>query len=282
MIEVIDRLPTYPGRVKLIPVPGQPDTYDMIRADEPLVAGTPINRALFESISVELDALHQNVANLINSHASVSPIGSLPAGAEFGIYENNILVPFIKVSGDYNGTGRSAVMRKHIYKRDFLTTSDQNNVYANSLTDTWLNTEYLSMLDSYVRGGIANVAVPSVVGDGDSTLEEIQRKVFLASLTEMGLTDDWYSIEGTPFPYFNSYARRKALFNGSAMFYWTRSPHYSYTNMSAYINGDGTHSTDSAYSLQAGIRPLFTLPHDFEVNMTAASATNVAATAEVI
>ena len=50
MIEVIDRIPTYPGRVKLIPVAGQANTYDLVRADEPLVAGTPINRALFESI----------------------------------------------------------------------------------------------------------------------------------------------------------------------------------------------------------------------------------------
>ena len=50
MIEVIDRIPTYPGRVKLIPVAGQANTYDLVRADEPLVAGTPINRALFDSI----------------------------------------------------------------------------------------------------------------------------------------------------------------------------------------------------------------------------------------
>lgn len=50
MIEVVDRVPAHPGRVKLIPVPGQPDTYDMVRADEPVVPGTPINKALFDSI----------------------------------------------------------------------------------------------------------------------------------------------------------------------------------------------------------------------------------------
>lgn len=51
MIEVLDRVPTYPGRVKLIPVPGQADTYDMVRADEPIEPGTPINKALFDSIT---------------------------------------------------------------------------------------------------------------------------------------------------------------------------------------------------------------------------------------
>ena len=51
MIEVLDRVPKYPGRVKLVPVPGQADTYDMIRVDEPIVEGTPINKALFDSIT---------------------------------------------------------------------------------------------------------------------------------------------------------------------------------------------------------------------------------------
>lgn len=56
MIEVVDRVPAHPGRVKLIPVPGQADTYDMVRADEPIVTGTPINKALFDSIVSVADA----------------------------------------------------------------------------------------------------------------------------------------------------------------------------------------------------------------------------------
>ena len=39
-----DRLSKYPGRVKLTPVDGQANTFDMIRADEPEEAGTPINK----------------------------------------------------------------------------------------------------------------------------------------------------------------------------------------------------------------------------------------------
>lgn len=42
-----DRTPKYPGRIKLTPVPGQADTYDMIRADEATQAGTPMNKATF-------------------------------------------------------------------------------------------------------------------------------------------------------------------------------------------------------------------------------------------
>lgn len=50
MIPVVDRVPTNPGRVVLTPVPGQANTYDMVRADAPTTAGTPVNKALFDSI----------------------------------------------------------------------------------------------------------------------------------------------------------------------------------------------------------------------------------------
>ena len=40
-----DRVSLYPGRVKLTPVSGQENTYDMVRADEPTQEGTPLNKA---------------------------------------------------------------------------------------------------------------------------------------------------------------------------------------------------------------------------------------------
>lgn len=43
-----DRVPTYPGRVRLVPVSG--DLYDLVRADEPREIGTPLDRATFNSI----------------------------------------------------------------------------------------------------------------------------------------------------------------------------------------------------------------------------------------
>lgn len=39
-----DRVSTYPGRVKLMPVEGQANTYDMTRADVPQEPGTPLNQ----------------------------------------------------------------------------------------------------------------------------------------------------------------------------------------------------------------------------------------------
>lgn len=40
-----DRLALFPGRVKLVPVNGQENVYDMTRLDSPTVEGTPLNKA---------------------------------------------------------------------------------------------------------------------------------------------------------------------------------------------------------------------------------------------
>lgn len=42
-----DRVPLYPGRVKMTPVAGQANIFDMVRADDPTQAGTPLNKATF-------------------------------------------------------------------------------------------------------------------------------------------------------------------------------------------------------------------------------------------
>lgn len=49
--EFLDRVPLNPGRIKLVPVDGQADMFDMERSDDPSVVGTPINKALFDSIT---------------------------------------------------------------------------------------------------------------------------------------------------------------------------------------------------------------------------------------
>lgn len=49
-IEFKDRVANYPGRIKLKKVEGTADIYEMERADEPIVEGSPLNKATFNSI----------------------------------------------------------------------------------------------------------------------------------------------------------------------------------------------------------------------------------------
>lgn len=283
-MEFFDRVPTYPGRVTMTPVPGKANTYDMARADEPLVEGTPVNRALFESFAQNINALNHNVANLINSHASMNAVGGLPIGGEFGIYENGMLIPFIKVAGDYAGTGRSVVIRKHIYKVDYLIEWGELNVYKNCLTDRWLNNEYLATLDGLTQENIAAVPVVCTKGNADSTIETIQRKIFLPSAVEMGIEGgyEFSAEEGAAFSYFNSDARRKAQYNGAAQSYWLRSARVDSSIEMGAIEHSGASNTYYGLDIKAGIRPVFTLPFDYEVNISVPNTANTMATAEVV
>ena len=47
-VDVIDRVPTQPGRVKITHADGSSEYVTIERADAPTVEGTPINRALFQ------------------------------------------------------------------------------------------------------------------------------------------------------------------------------------------------------------------------------------------
>ena len=66
-IEVLDRIPTYPGRVTLTPVSGQENTYDLVRADQPIQEGTPVNKALFDR---KADSLSEDVTVYVSTNGS--------------------------------------------------------------------------------------------------------------------------------------------------------------------------------------------------------------------
>ena len=63
-IPVEDRIPTYPGRVTLTPVAGSENTFDMVRADQPISEGTPVNKILLDS---KTDRLTSDVIVYVSS-----------------------------------------------------------------------------------------------------------------------------------------------------------------------------------------------------------------------
>jgi hypothetical protein len=66
MIDVKDRVSTYPGRIKLTKPDGTFEYYTLERADVPTQEGTPINRVLFESIKADLDTKVSKLGDNIN------------------------------------------------------------------------------------------------------------------------------------------------------------------------------------------------------------------------
>ena len=61
-----DRIANYPGRWKLTPVAGETDVYDFERADDPISAGTPLNKATFltDATAAAIAALTGNTPTL--------------------------------------------------------------------------------------------------------------------------------------------------------------------------------------------------------------------------
>lgn len=87
-----DRESLYPGRIKLTAVPGQPDVYDMTRADEPTEIGTPLNKnSLLKDATAALfglgvDAVPDDVLKkiselLTNMSASLVTVGTYTGNA---------------------------------------------------------------------------------------------------------------------------------------------------------------------------------------------------------
>ena len=65
-----DRVSLYPGRVKLEPVAGQANLYDLTRADQPTQEGTPLNKA---------SLLSDATAALMGLDAAATPDGAFAA-----------------------------------------------------------------------------------------------------------------------------------------------------------------------------------------------------------
>ena len=105
-----DRIPLYPGRVKLTAVEGQPGVYDMVRADEATEQGTPLSKAtLLDDDTAALYGLTGNAATVNNALAGVGGMvkrevittsGNWTAPA--GIINNRI---FVRIFGGGGGGG---------------------------------------------------------------------------------------------------------------------------------------------------------------------------------
>ena len=95
-----DRASLYPGRVKLVPVAGQENTYDMVRADSPTQEGTQLNK---DSL------LKDATAALLGGDETMVPDEALVALKTMldGISASSIGAARIEL-GNYTGTGVNA------------------------------------------------------------------------------------------------------------------------------------------------------------------------------
>lgn len=182
--EVVDRVPTYPGRIKLTPVHGQSNVYDMIRADSPVEEGTPINKKLFDQKAYTLTEnatvyVATTGSDLTGDGTSAAPyetiqkaIDSLPKWLDGymatisiadGTYEERV-----KIDGFQGGivvvgsVGRTVTVRGIEVESSSLVRINVNITYSSTLGGTPLSLRYGSNVqfgtDITINGSSAAVS----------------------------------------------------------------------------------------------------------------------------
>ena len=160
------------------------------------------------------------------------------------------------------------LLRKDIHSERQWNTSKANK-YETSAINTWLNGDFFSSLGSVEQATVKQIKIPYRAGGGDGGANQsgangLSCKVFLLSGPEVGLAGENYMPnDGAKLDYFNANtgtdSKRIAYLNGSATFWWLRSP-YTRSNGSVwrvYSDGDyGSYYT----SVSLGIRPALVLP----------------------
>lgn len=178
------------------------------------------------------------------------------------------------------------LLMKDIYENRQWHSSDTND-YANSTIHSYLNSTFLAMLDSNIQKAIKQVKLPYRKGSGTSTTvtsgsNGLPAKIFLLSATEMSFNFSYMpSGEGAELAYFkgcadnSSDSKRVAYLNGSAAYWWLRSPYClnSYYALGVNSNGDwGYYYCSNSF----GIRPALILPSTLLVSDDGTVSTNTA------
>ena len=174
-----------------------------------------------------------------------------------------------------NGTW---LLMKDIYENRQWRSSSTND-YANSTIHSYLNSTFLAMFDSNIQKAIKQVKLPYRKGSGTSTTvtsgsNGLSAKIFLLSATETSFSFFYMpSGEGAELAYFKGCAddssdfKRIAFLDGSATYWWLRSPFCADSGHVITIDSVGDKSIFVCYDL-CGIRPCIILPQDAMVDDT--------------
>ena len=182
-----------------------------------------------------------------------------------------------------NGTW---LLMKDIYENRQWHSSDTND-YAGSTIHSYLNGTFLNLFESNIKNAIKQVKLPYRKGSGTSTTvtsgsNGLSAKIFLLSATETSFSFDYMPRgEGAELAYFkgcadnSSDSKRVAYLNGSATYWWLRSPYCGGSDRALCVGTNGGWGIGYCAS-SGGVRPALILPSTLLVSDDGTVSTNTA------
>ena len=188
------------------------------------------------------------------------PLSDLPVGSILKILEGGVLTDFYIAKHNYesslNGAGRTLLVRKNCYDKPAWHSSNVN-AWASCTLRSWLNGDYLNLLNKNIRSVIGTTKYYYTPGNKNWTVTTRSDAVFQLSVTELGKTANYANAEGTALPIASTL--QIAYRNGSAVTQWTRSPNTGNANVAYALSTNGIVGSYQC-TATAGFRPAFTLP----------------------
>ena len=164
--------------------------------------------------------------------------------------------------------------------------SSNSNSYKASTIHSYLNGTFLNLFDADIREVIKQVKIPYVNGTGNSAVASgssgLSCKIFLLSGREVGFStsdNQYFPNDGAKLSYFESGTgssalnKRIAKLNGSATYWWLRSPYTSITGSAWFVYSSGSCGSGRCAG-SYGIRPALVLPSNLLVSADGSVQTN--------
>lgn len=224
---------------------------------------------------------------MANVLLSTKAVGSTVKLKVNGTAKEFIVVHQGKPSSLYdNSCDGTWLLMKDIYENRQWHNSNVNNL-ENSTIHSYLNGTFLNLFESNIRDAIKQVKLPyrkngGSGGSDQSGANGLLCKIFLLSGYEIGFTtsdNPYFPVDGAKLSYFESGTgtsannKRIANLNGSAAYWWLRSPCTDDTGGEWLVDTNGSYRNIDA-SDSYGIRPALILPSTLLVSDDGTVSTN--------
>ena len=218
-------------------------------------------------------------------------VGSIVKLKENGAAVNYIVVHQGKPSSSYDSSCDGTWLLRQDIAENRAWDSGNSNVLESSDIHSYLNNTWINRYDTDIRNAIKQVKIPYRQNGGSGGTDRngangLSCKIFLLSGKEVGWDssdNQYFPNDGAKLSYFldgtgsSANQKRVATLNGSATYWWLRSPYTNYTGDVWSVNSSGSCNdwgADNSY----GVRPALVLPSTLLVSDDGSITTNTAPT----